>query len=122
MKKLKLDTYEVDSDTRDNFEEIERELIEETFRKGEWVFAQVTIDKAYAATDVDDSADTFFFRHTSKFAPKDILITSIRTVEGETLGVPTFLYDNFTNDFIKIRTTNPCIIRFFYGNFNEKGV
>lgn len=116
LRKIKLDNYELDSDTRENFESIERYINNEVFARTGWEFAEITIDGAFT------SDSPYYFKHNASFIPTDVLITSTRSLLTESsAGTVTILYDEIDNDFIPFTCTSPgARVRFFYGYFREQ--
>lgn len=117
MRKLKLDTYETDDPTRENFAAIQDEIIDQTMRKAGWKFYEININRAYAGGVPITSSNTFLFRHNLKARPKDFIITSIRGA-----GIPTILYNETDDNFVYFTATDACIIRIFMGVYSEKKI
>lgn len=115
MKNIRLDGLQ-DQVARENFRAIKEAAASDVMEKAQWRFAEIVIDKAYAASDRSDPASTFFFRHGLSFTPKDVIISSIKS--SDTAAV-TALYDSFTNEFIKFKSTAACTIRCFIGHYKE---
>jgi len=115
MRQMKIDSYEVESDTRENFESIEEYVRDEVIGRADWKHFEITIDGAYT------SSDPFVYKHNLLFIPKDFLITSVKALDGESsAGTVTILYDNIDSDFIKLSCTSPgATIRMFVGSFND---
>ncbi len=116
LRRMKLDGYELDSDTRENFESVEEYINNEPFAKAGWEFAEITIDGVFT------SSSPYLFKHSSSSIPMDVIITSTRKIrEAASLGTVAVLYDDIDSDFIKFSCTSPgAIVRFFFGNFREQ--
>jgi hypothetical protein len=116
LRRLKLDKYDVDSDTRENFESIENYINDEVMGKTGWEFAEIEINGAYT------SGSPYKFKHNASFIPKDVLITSVKKLVGESsVGTAAVLYDEMDKDFIYFTCTSPgATVRFFFGTFKEQ--
>lgn len=115
LRRIKLDNFELDSDTRENFEALEEYLNDEPFAKTGWEFAEVTIDG-------DFSSNPYLFKHNSSFIPEDIIITSVKSLlEQTSAGTVTVNYDDIDSDFISFSCTSPgARVRFFFGNYKNQ--
>ena len=115
LRRMKLDKYELDSDTRENFESIEEYIINKSFDKTGWEFAEILIEG-------DFSSSSYKFKHNSSFLPKDVMITSVRSLpEESSAGTVEVLYDEIDSDFIYFSCTSPgAVVRFFFGSFEEQ--
>jgi len=115
LRKMKLDKYVLESDTRENFESIEEYINNEVMGKAYWNFAEIEIDGTFTANN------PYKFKHNSSFIPKDILITSTKKLITESsVGTIGVLYDEIDEDHIYFTCTTPgAIVRFFFGTFQE---
>ena len=116
LRRMKLDAYPLESDTRENFESIEEYINNEVLQKTGWEFAEIEINGTYTA------GSPYFFRHNSNTIPVDVMITSVRSLLAQTsAGSVTVLYDEIDDEFIKFTCTSPgARVRFFYGVFKEQ--
>lgn len=114
LKEMKLDKYELNDPTRENFESLEQYLSNEIITKTRWVFAEIKIEGAFT-----DSAP-YYFKHNASFLPQDIILSSVRgLIEETSTGVVEILYDQITSEFIPFSCTSPgARVRFFFGGFS----
>ena len=116
LRQMKLDTYELDDPTRENFEAIEEYVRDDVLPKAGWIFKEITLDKVYTV------GTPFKLKHNSRYIPEDIIITSIKMRSGQTTkGTIAVDYDNIDKDFIPLTCDNVAgaVVRLFFGKYSE---
>jgi hypothetical protein len=92
-----------DEVTRENMRKINDFIKTNPVLVGQFEFFEITADKA---------EDALPFKHGFTFTPKDVLVT------GQTgSSTVTFLSDQFTDEFVYLKTTGPVTVRAFIGSF-----
>lgn len=102
MKQLDLDLVE-DSQIREIFKQTQAGLDQVLLDASRWVMLEINVDQARA---------NYRFKHGLRFAPKDVIQTSLQGA-----GTLTWNYALFDQEFLDITTTGPCKVRAFIGTY-----
>lgn len=92
---------------RENFQNIQQFLNDDTLTRGKFTFYEIIFTKAETHKRIP---------HRLGFVPKDILQTSLTGA-----GAITWNYALFTTDFLDVTTTAACKVRAFIGRYNDSG-
>lgn len=94
---------------RENLKRLQQEFqLFQAILRGEWQFFEIVFTAAVT---------NFLYPHGLKFAPKDILQTSIKGA-----GALTWNYAKFDATNLNITTTGACTVRAFIGSYHEGSI